>query len=75
MKNRHNTRKAKIATKKLQSQLVSPNDAEFYDYCCRGDTNRDPEFVKYKLCKKVMKYEKKMKKSDGKRAKGDINEL
>ncbi|CAG8563564.1 125_t:CDS:1 [Paraglomus occultum] len=75
MKNRHNTRKAKIATKKLQSQLVSPNEAEFYESYCRGDTNRDPEFVKYKICKKAMKYEKKTKRSDGKRARGDICEL
>ena len=76
LKNRHNTRKAKIATKKLQSQLVSPNETEFYyEHYSRGDTNRDPEFVKYKMCKKAMKYEKKAKRSDGKKAKGDICEL
>ncbi|CAG8701339.1 3441_t:CDS:1, partial [Scutellospora calospora] len=52
---RHNTKVHKLQSKRLLNQLVSSADLELNEGAVRGDTNRDPEFTKYKLLKKTMK--------------------
>ncbi|KAF0507913.1 hypothetical protein F8M41_018889 [Gigaspora margarita] len=52
---RHNTKVHKIQSKRLLNQLVNSTDLELNEGAVRGDTNRDPEFTKYKLLKKTMR--------------------
>ncbi|CAG8673587.1 13764_t:CDS:2 [Ambispora leptoticha] len=59
---RANAHAHKLQAKRLQAQLVSNTELEFWENSARGDTNRNPEFVKSKICKKAMKYNKGVKK-------------
>ncbi|CAG8667880.1 11628_t:CDS:1 [Dentiscutata erythropus] len=52
---RHNTKVHKMQSKRLLNQLVNSTDLELNEGAVRGDTNRDPEFTKYKLLKKTMR--------------------
>ncbi|CAG8802488.1 2605_t:CDS:1, partial [Racocetra fulgida] len=52
---RHNTKVHKLQSKRLLNQLVNSADLELNEGAVRGDTNRDPEFTKYKLLKKTMR--------------------
>lgn len=56
---RNNTKLHKIHSQKLMSSLVSNADLESCQGLVKGDTNRDPEFKKYKLLKKTMAVNKK----------------
>lgn len=65
--NRSATRRANkhlhnLQSKRLASQLVSAAQLENWQSTVRGDTNRNPEFVKAKISKKVMRYNKGGKK-------------
>jgi len=59
---RANTTLAKLQSKRLQSQLVSQPQIEHWEDTAKGDTNRNPEFVKAKVAKKAMRKGKKEKK-------------
>ncbi|CAG8504132.1 9584_t:CDS:1 [Ambispora gerdemannii] len=59
---RANAHVHKLQAKRLQAQLVSTTELEFWENSARGDTNRNPQFVKSKICKKAMKYSKGDKK-------------
>jgi len=52
----------KLQSTRLASQLVSAAQLENWQSTVRGDTNRNPEFVKAKISKKVMRYNKGGKK-------------
>ncbi|CAG8499894.1 13750_t:CDS:1 [Cetraspora pellucida] len=52
---RHNTKVHKLQSKRLLNQLVNSTELELNEGAVRGDTNRDPEFTKYKLLKKTMR--------------------
>jgi len=60
---RTNTKLHKIHSIKLMSTLVSNAELECrQEDFVKGDTNRDPEFKKYKVLKKSMAYNKKYEK-------------
>ncbi|GBB99373.1 hypothetical protein RclHR1_00350029 [Rhizophagus clarus] len=56
---RTNTKLRKIHSQKLMSSLISDAELESNQDLVKGDTNRDPEFKKYKLLKKTMALNKK----------------
>uniref|UniRef100_A0A1D1XZI8 Uncharacterized protein n=1 Tax=Anthurium amnicola TaxID=1678845 RepID=A0A1D1XZI8_9ARAE len=56
---RNNTKLHKIHSQKLMSSLISNAELESNQDLVKGDTNRDPEFKKYKLLKKSMALNKK----------------
>lgn len=63
-KNRKETRRTnsklhKIQSHKLMSSLISNTELELNQDLVKGDTNRDPEFKRYKLLKKSMALNKK----------------
>ncbi|CAG8544482.1 11537_t:CDS:1 [Funneliformis mosseae] len=58
---RNNTKLHRIHSQKLMSSLISNAELESNQDLVKGDTNRDPEFKKYKLLKKTMALNKKSK--------------
>jgi len=58
---RNNTKLHRIQSQKLMSSLISNAELEGNQDLVKGDTNRDPEFKKYKLMKKTMALNKKSK--------------
>ncbi|CAG8600671.1 4551_t:CDS:1 [Acaulospora morrowiae] len=68
---RHNDRVHKLSNQRLLNQLVSP--VEMDTNLVKGDTNRDPEFTKYKMLKKSMKY--KNGNTKNKDRKGGVDKL
>ncbi|PKC75659.1 hypothetical protein RhiirA1_407416 [Rhizophagus irregularis] len=56
---RSNTKLHKIYSQKLMSSLISDAELESNQNLVKGDTNRDPEFKKYKLLKKSLALNKK----------------
>lgn len=58
---RNNTKLHRIHSQKLMSSLISNSELESNQDLVKGDTNRDPEFKKYKLLKKTMALNKKSK--------------
>ncbi|CAI2176182.1 15311_t:CDS:1 [Funneliformis geosporum] len=58
---RNNTKLHRIHSQKLLSSLISNAELESNQDLIKGDTNRDPEFKKYKLLKKTMALNKKSK--------------
>jgi hypothetical protein len=56
---RNNTKLHKIHSQKLMTSLISDAELELNQDLVKGDTNRDPEFKKYKLLKKSMALNKK----------------
>src|SRR4051812_29638080 len=57
---RNNTKLHKTHSQKLMSTLISNAELESNQDLVKGDTNRDPEFKKYKLLKKTMALNKKL---------------
>ncbi|CAG8501532.1 16539_t:CDS:2 [Acaulospora colombiana] len=53
---RHNNHVHKLSSQRLLNQLSNPVIMELHADLVKGDTNRDPEFKKYKMLKKSMKY-------------------
>ncbi|RIA82500.1 hypothetical protein C1645_835259 [Glomus cerebriforme] len=56
---RNNDKLHKVHSQKLMSSLITNAELECNQDLVKGDTNRDPEFKKYKLLKKTMALNKK----------------
>ncbi|CAJ0630005.1 9905_t:CDS:2 [Entrophospora sp. SA101] len=64
---RHNAKFHKIQSQRLLGQLVSPAGLLSREVAASGDTNRDPEFVKYKIYKKSLNYKTTTKSKEKKK--------
>ncbi|RHZ86407.1 hypothetical protein Glove_51g66 [Diversispora epigaea] len=53
---RHNNHVHKLSTQRLLEQLSNPITIELNANAVKGDTNRNPEYKKYKLLKKSLRY-------------------
>lgn len=68
---RSNTKLHKVHSEKLMTSLISNVELELNQDLVRGDTNRNPEFKKYKILKKSLAINKKF----GQKSKNDRKSL
>ncbi|CAG8564379.1 11468_t:CDS:2 [Diversispora eburnea] len=53
---RHNNHVHKLSTQRLLEQISNPITIELNASAVKGDTNRNPEYKKYKILKKSLRY-------------------